>query len=98
VKYANRARELELSNVALPTYPRSPSRPDPYQRMPSPREPDKKCYEWSAKGSCMRGDNCRFRHGDNDRRAGFGKSPSKERANAGAGTTPRGGLSWGKTK
>jgi hypothetical protein len=97
VKYANRARELEMSNVALPAFPRSPSR-DPYQRMPSPREPDKKCYEWSAKGSCMRGDNCKFRHGDTDRRPGFGKSPSKDRTNAGAGTTPRGGLTWGKTK
>ena len=107
VKYANRARELTQANAAQPTLPanpRSPVRGTPRDKSPirkgsfSPREPDKRCYEWNATSSCARGDSCRFRHGDNDRRSGFGKSPSRERSTAQAGTTPRGSLSWGGTK
>ena len=104
VKHANRAQQLEQANAAQPTVPAFPRSPIRREQSPirkanfSPREPDRKCYEWSAKSTCMRGDSCKFRHGENDRRSGFAKSPSRERPNAGAGTTPRGGLSWGGPK
>jgi hypothetical protein len=67
-------------------------------RSQSPGMPTNQCYEWTRKGTCVRGNDCGFIHGDNDTRSSRGtKRGNESPGGGGGGGTPRGILKTGRT-